>query len=290
MLNASEVVRGLPTARTFAVGELLFAQFHCSGDANLWSQTDYVVHVLTAKKAWRTLGGTWSAKAGETIYFKKGAYIFPVPEPGLCIFVFLVPDPLVRDVVRELSAESPFVAEAAEAHEPFIRIQPDAGVSAFLQAMNVLFAGSEQPPEPLLRLKLRELITSLLLSAANPALSAYFRSLAACEAPSIPAVMEANFHHNLSLEVFAQMCHRSLSTFKRDFRQHYGTSPGRWLLERRLDCARNLLRHTSLSVTEVMLECGFENASHFGRAFRMRFDQSPSAFRERIHEAASQAS
>lgn len=54
MLNAAEVVRGLATARTFAVGELLFAQYHCTGDGRLWSKTDYVVHVLTAEKSWRT--------------------------------------------------------------------------------------------------------------------------------------------------------------------------------------------------------------------------------------------
>lgn len=207
----------------------------------------------------------------------------------MCIFVFLVPDALVREVVRELAAELPCTTATPMAQEPFIRIVPDVGVSALLQAMNVLFAGSEQPTEPLLRLKLRELITSLLLSAANPALSAYFRSLAACEAPSIPAIMEANFHHNLSMEVFARMCHRSLSTFKRDFRQHHGTSPGRWLLERRLECAAHLLRNKSLSVTDVMLECGFENASHFGRAFPTKFACSPRAFREESALATSAA-
>jgi AraC-like DNA-binding protein len=75
------------------------------------------------------------------------------------------------------------------------------------------------------------------------------------------------------------MCHRSLSTFKREFRKHYGVSPGRWLLDRRLEHSASLLLTTEMSVTEVMLECGFEDLSHFSRAFKEKFGQAPSAYR-----------
>jgi AraC-like DNA-binding protein len=108
----------------------------------------------------------------------------------------------------------------------------------------------------------------------------------ACEAPSIPAIMEANCCHNLSLEAFAKLCHRSVSTFKREFFRHYGTSPGRWLLERRLECAARLLAMTSTSVTEIVFECGFEQPSHFTRAFKAKYGQTPSEYREAIIAAA----
>jgi transcriptional regulator GlxA family with amidase domain len=91
--------------------------------------------------------------------------------------------------------------------------------------------------------------------------------------------MEANFCHNLQVEEFARMCHRSLSSFKREFQRHYGTTPGKWLLERRLDCSANLLRSTRMSVTEIAFECGFEEASHFSRAFKTRFGHAPSEHR-----------
>jgi AraC family transcriptional regulator, exoenzyme S synthesis regulatory protein ExsA len=284
MLNIIELVRGTPAARTFVVGDLCFAKFTCPKrdrqPIGLWSQADYLVHFLSAKMTWRTSSGTWSASAGETVFFKKGAYTFPAhPDHDLCLFEFFIPDTFVREIVRELAADLPLTAASRESPEPFIRVNQDVGLSAFLQAMNVYFAGSEKPPAPLLKLKLRELITSLLISAANPQMSAYFRSVAR-DAPSVPAIMEANFHHNLSLEVFAQMCHRSLSSFKREFRMHYGMSPGRWLLERRLECSAHLLRTTNLSLTEIVFECGFEGSSHFSRAFKEKFGQPPSAFRE----------
>ena len=61
--------------------------------------------------------------------------------------------------------------------------------------------------------------------------------------------MEQNCCHNLPLEAFAKLCHRSLSTFKREFHQHYGVAPGRWLLEQRLECSERLLKTTNMSVT-----------------------------------------
>jgi AraC-like DNA-binding protein len=145
--------------------------------------------------------------------------------------------------------------------------------------MGVYFAADKDPPEPLLKLKLRELLAGILLSRNNPGLSEYFRSLAARDSPSIRAIMEANYHHNLPLEAFAQMCHRSLSSFKRDFRKCYGISPGKWLLERRLIRSVSLLKTTRLTITEIMLECGFNDLSHFSKAFKEKFGRPPTMYR-----------
>ncbi len=140
--------------------------------------------------------------------------------------------------------------------------------------MLVYFANDEQPPEALLKLKLKELLISILLSPANPKLSAYFRSLAMCDAPPLPAIMARIFGHSLPLDAFAKMCHRSLSSFKREFRRCYGTTPGKWLIGRRLECAAQMLRTTSMSMTEIALECGFEEPSHLQP--HLFFHRSPS--------------
>jgi AraC-like DNA-binding protein len=103
------------------------------------------------------------------------------------------------------------------------------------------------------------------------------------DAPSISAIMEANFSHNLPLGAFARMCHRSLSTFKREFRQCYGVTPAKWLISRRLECAAQMLRTTRQSAMEIAFECGFEDPAHFSRAFRAKFGCPPTVYRE--HEA-----
>jgi AraC-like DNA-binding protein len=80
--------------------------------------------------------------------------------------------------------------------------------------------------------------------------------------------------------------HRSLSSFKREFHKHYGVPPGRWLLERRLERSASLLQTTGMSVTEIMFDCGFEDPSHFSRAFKEKFGQEPSVYRRACSGAA----
>jgi AraC-like DNA-binding protein len=79
----------------------------------------------------------------------------------------------------------------------------------------------------------------------------------------------------MSLLEYAQLSSRSLSTFKRDFNDNFGLSPGKWLRQKRLELAKYLLRHTDKSVTEAAFESGFAKHSHFTRAFRETFQMTP---------------
>jgi AraC family transcriptional regulator, exoenzyme S synthesis regulatory protein ExsA len=289
-LNAFDVIRAIPTAKRFEIGEMLFAQFECpvqDEPLKIWSQTDHLVHVVSARSTWKTSMGMCSAEAGESVFFRKGAHISPPHlERDLCLLIFFIPDAFVREVIRELAAELHPLAQWSTSDEVVIRLNNDTALSAFFHSMLVYFAGKEQPAEALLKLKLKELLTSLLVSPSNTRLSAYLRSLATCDAPPLPAIMEANFCHSLPLDAFAKMCHRSLSSFKREFHRCYRTTPARWLIERRLECAAQMLRTTSLSVIEIALECGFEEPSHFSRTFKSRFGRSPTDYREK--ESTSQ--
>jgi AraC-like DNA-binding protein len=283
MLNTFETLRATPDVRNFEIGDLLFAYATCpahDGWDGRWAQHDHLVHVFRGQKTLRTSRETRTYTEGDTVFIKKGAYLLHDIDGEFCVLMFFIPDAFVRETVREMAAELPPVKASDSARELAISVHNDLALQAFLQAMSVFFAGKEKPSELLLKLKLKELVTSLLVSPGNRPLSAYLQSLASHEAPSLPAIMEANCCHNLSLEAFAKLCHRSLSSFKREFHQHYGTSPGKWLLERRLECSAHLLRSTGLSVTEIVFECGFEDASHFCHAFKEKFGQSPSAFRE----------
>ena len=161
-----------------------------------------------------------------------------------------------------------------------MRVENDTALSAFFQSMQTYFSGTEKPPEPLLRLKLKELIVSILTSGRNPVLAAYFRAMADSEAPPIPEIMEANFRFNLSLDEYAKLCHRSLSSFKRDFQAHFEEPPRKWLLRKRLDYSAALLRTSRMNVTEIAFDSGFEDVSHFSRVFKDRFQVSPMAYRQ----------
>src|SRR6056297_430609 len=91
--------------------------------------------------------------------------------------------------------------------------------------------------------------------------------------------MESNIADPLSLPHLAQIARLSPRQLNRLFRQHLGQTTHAYYRRLRLDKARNLLRNSALSLTEVALATGFASSSHFSRAYRAEYGQPPSRYR-----------
>jgi AraC-like DNA-binding protein len=285
MINLYEDIKSKNHYNKFEIGGLLFAEYKCPLEEKLvgiWTHTDYLVHVVTGKKTWHTTDGSFTAEAGQSLYFKKGAAIVEqFFNDEFCLLLFFVPDDFIRSVVKEYTSELDKAFEKTASNESTIRVNRDVALKVFFQSMMTYFSGMERPSEALLRLKLKELILGILVSKKNPKLSEYFNSIGNNEAPSVSEIMESNFRYNLSLENFAEMCHRSLSSFKRDFQKQYNETPGRWLLNKRLDYSAVILCNNHLNISQIVFESGFEDLSHFSRAFKSKFGVSPSEYRHK---------
>jgi len=284
MLNTYDTIRESLHFNKFTVGDLLFVEYKCPIEhdaAGVWTPMDYFVHVLSGRKTWRTTDGTWVAERGQTLFFKKGAAIvYQDFREDFCVMVFFVSDNFIRDVVKEVAGH--LAPQGESLRKGVIPVNGDVTLAAYFQSMLAYFTGPAKPADTLLTLKLKELIASILLGGNNAELSAYFQSLLKSDAPSLSQIMEANFCYNLTLADFARLSHRSLSTFKRDFRKYYHQSPGKWLMQKRLDYAAVLLKNPGLNVSEVAFDCGFEDLSHFSRAFKDKFGISPAQYRKEI--------
>lgn len=87
--------------------------------------------------------------------------------------------------------------------------------------------------------------------------------------------MERNFMFNMPLEKLGYLTGRSLSTFNRDFKKHFNITPQKWLIEKRLQLAYYQLSEKRKKPTEVYLEVGFEDLSHFSFAFKKKYGIAP---------------
>lgn len=83
----------------------------------------------------------------------------------------------------------------------------------------------------------------------------------------------------LDLEALARAAHVSPRHFSRSFRRTFGETPHQYLLSRRIERARHLLRTTDLPVAEICLEVGFASVGSFTTTFRRRVGVSPTAYR-----------
>jgi AraC family transcriptional regulator len=83
----------------------------------------------------------------------------------------------------------------------------------------------------------------------------------------------------ISLAELAHACKLSPGHFARAFRQTTGQPPHRWLMEQRIEKAKQLLVETTLSLAQIALTCGFADQSHFTRVFAQLVQSSPGQWR-----------
>ncbi len=88
-------------------------------------------------------------------------------------------------------------------------------------------------------------------------------------------IMENNLEDPLVPDEIADVVALSTRQLERLFAKYLNTSPKRYYLHLRLEKARNLLRQTDLSVTDVCVACGFRSLSHFSKSYRSAFGIPP---------------
>jgi AraC family transcriptional regulator len=92
--------------------------------------------------------------------------------------------------------------------------------------------------------------------------------------------INAHVEEGLSLEQLAHECRLSVTHFAKAFARSTGISPHRWLMQRRIDVAKDLLLTTDSSLVEISLKCGFSDQSHFTRVFAEATGETPGRWRQ----------
>ena len=95
----------------------------------------------------------------------------------------------------------------------------------------------------------------------------------------VKELLDANLAGDISVSLLAKACELSNRHFSRAFRQSLGVAPHQWLLQRRIDKAKGLLRATDVALAEVATACGFADQSHFTRAFSRAIGTTPRLWR-----------
>jgi AraC-like DNA-binding protein len=136
------------------------------------------------------------------------------------------------------------------------------------------FDPSNQLSAALVSLKLKEAIHLLL--HVHPPLKDMLFDFRQPGKLDLEAFMVQNYMHNVPISRLAMLTGRSLTMFKEDFNRVFGTSPGRWLQQRRLSEAMVLIKEKGQRASDIYLDLGFEDLSHFSFAFKKQFGVPPS--------------
>jgi AraC-like DNA-binding protein len=229
---------------------------------------------------WFISGETKISQWDKTFNFKTGD-IFLIPRNQLATIINYPKNGLPhKSVVMHLSVErlrkfyeNIDVKKRAELEQEIYSFSNHPLLESCMASLVPYFNVEGAFPDELASLKIAEAIS--ILRMINPGVDGVLANFEAPGKIDLINFMQRNFMFNLSLEKLAYLSGRSLSTFNRDFKTLFNTTPQKWLTDKRLELAYYHLAEKKKKPTEVYLEVGFEDLSHFSFIFKKKYGVSP---------------
>lgn len=235
---------------------------------------------------WFISGETKIVQADGTYFFHTGD-IFLIPRNQLATIINYPKDGqphqtvvmhLTVDMLREYYAESP--VKIKKTTDAKIRRYRDHPLLQSCLASLIPYFDMKELPPGIAQLKIREAIS--ILRAIDPEIDQVLGNFEEPGKIDLPGYMEKNFMFNMPIEKFGYLTGRSITTFKRDFKKAFNTTPQRWLTRKRLELAHYHFTEKKGKPIDVCYEVGFENLSHFSYAFKKQFGYAPTELLQRV--------
>jgi AraC-like DNA-binding protein len=163
----------------------------------------------------------------------------------------------------------------------YISFQKDDFITNYIQSMLIIVSTKKQFSAEIKTLKLWELLLYLLENHSQTFLAFLNRDTTMLHHETvIRKVVEANMTENLSIDEMAFLCNVSTSTFKRQFRKIYRTSPASWFAKQKMKPAAQLLTKHKKRPSEIWFKLGYETHTSFTKSFKKHFGVSPNLLRK----------
>lgn len=250
----------------------------CYDDKFFKTEIVFDQHMLV----WFISGETKIVQAEATFTFKTGdIFLIPRNKPATIINYPKDGQPhktvvmlLTTEVLRNLYANINPIQKAMPI--PEIRSYNNHPLlESCLASLIPYFSVEGSLPEPLAQLKITEAIS--ILRTIDPTIDSVLTNFDDPHKVELVSFMEKNYMFNMPLEKFGYLTGRSLTSFKRDFKKAFNTTPQKWLTRKRLELAHYMLAEKKRKPVEVCYETGFENLSHFSYAFKKHFGYAPTS-------------
>jgi AraC family transcriptional regulator len=228
------------------------------------------------------MGCAWvlgQSRTGDLIVVPPGVQSRWRVGGGRKLIILAVPTALVRGL---LGSDCP--ADLSDAFEPISGSSaPDPFVGAALHRLWSLGDSEEPLSRMFVDSAVLAVVCQLLILAGGPAPQAAEGAFSSREWRRVCDYIEAHRHEEILLVDLANAGGWSVRHFSRMFRRSAGQSPHRFILRKRVDRAKDLLKSPRLALAEIALTCGFADQSHFTTSFRKATGRTPLRWR---HEFA----
>ncbi|MFC3161243.1 AraC-type DNA-binding protein [Chryseobacterium arachidis] len=187
---------------------------------------------------------------------------------------------LSEEVLRNAAKEYELSMDHFEVVKPMVPIPMNEVLTNYVNGLKSILEVKSLLTRDLIDLKIKELL--LILLRLQPELKNILFDFSEPHKIDLEAFMNQNYKYNVNLERFAYLTGRSLATFKRDFEKVFHTSPHKWILQKRLTEAHFLIKEKRNLPSDIFVDLGFEDLSHFSYAFKKYFGYSPTKITEKV--------
>lgn len=118
-------------------------------------------------------------------------------------------------------------------------------------------------------------------AVSKPSLEFKAKGLPQSQLERVIDYMKANLTRDLSILDLATLTSMSESYFSRSFKQSVGIAPYQYLMQQRVERAKQLLKQQAISISNIALDCGFSNQTHLTKVFRQVTGMTPKAYQKR---------
>lgn len=210
----------------------------------------------------------------QSLLIKKGNCIWSelldIEDIYYCRLLFFSEDRLKEFIAKHIGHK-----ESNAGSVSYFVIENDTYLTSYLNSLSAIIKTPDAIKGTMLSVKFDELLL-YLINKYGTVFENYLLSLVTQGVSSFKEHIEKNVYTALTLEEIAFLCNMSLSTFKRHFIKEWKMSPGKWLRDKRLLKAKELLENGKAKPSEIYLDFGYNNLSNFSSAFKTKFGVAPS--------------
>jgi AraC-like DNA-binding protein len=245
--------------------------FHYKGEMIVEEHS--LVRVISGELKVIQADKTYTFGVGETHLFPRNqlATLIKYEKDGLPYKAIIVK--LTNAILREFYGNKKNETVQTFKTDKIILLTKSPLLESFFASVLPYFELDYKLPVELSKLKIQEAIT--LLRTINKDIDGILSDFSEPHKINIAEFMEQNYMFNMPMEKFSYLTGRSLTTFKRDFKKAFNTTPQKWLTEKRLELAHYQLSEKRRKPIDIFYEVGFENLSHFSYAFKKQFGLTP---------------
>jgi AraC family transcriptional regulator len=262
---------------------ILVEEFHHpAGEGRMLYPNEHVICLSLAPRPVRLLQ-IQGDKSYSGLYGKGDFSIAPAEAPFFArwdsddrLLQIRIATPFIQQVAREALAMNP---DQLEVMPEFRTRDPQLEAIALLLLAELKQdnLGSRLYIESLANLLAVQLLRQY--SASKPHLPVYEGGLPQRQLRQVLDYIHDHLEQDIKLADLAELLGMSQFHFSHLFKQAIGTSPYQYLLQQRVERAKQLLKQTERSIMEIALECGFNSHSHLSKQFRQLTSITPKAYR-----------